>query len=133
MNRCSETRTRYTEDIPEVQPVVTEHTIHRDWCPQCRRKVEPVVTTALPGATLGNRLLLLSAWLRYALGNTLGQIGEVLNFHLQLPVSSGGLIQMWRRLAAILFEWYEQIRQDALNATVLHADGPPKRRCPAGA
>ena len=133
LNRCSETRTRYTEDIPEVQPVVTEHTIHRDWCPQCRRKVEPVVTTALPGATLGNRLLVLTAWLHYALGNTLGQIGEVLNFHLQLPVSSGGLIQMWRRLAAILYEWYEQIRQEALNSAVLHADGPPKRRCPAGA
>ena len=122
LNRCSETRTRYTEDIPEVQPVVTEHTIHRDWCPQCRRKVEPVVTTALPGATLGNRLLVLTAWLHYALGNTLGQIGEVLNFHLQLPVSSGGLIQMWRRLAAILYEWYEQIRQEALNSAVLHAD-----------
>lgn len=122
LNRCSETRTRYTEDIPEVQPVVTEHTIHRDWCPACRKKVEPVVTTALPGATLGNRLLVLTAWLHYALGNTLGQIGEVLNFHLQLPVSSGGLIQMWRRLAAILDEWYEQIRQDALKSAVLHAD-----------
>ena len=41
LNRCSETRARYTEDIPEVQPVVTGPsfgrcpTIHRDWCPQC--------------------------------------------------------------------------------------------------
>ena len=91
------------------------------------------MTSALPGATLGNRLLVLTAWLHYALGNTLGQIGEVLNCHLQLPVSSGGLIQMWRRLAAILSEWYEQIRQEALNSAVLHGDGPPKRRCPAGA
>ena len=91
------------------------------------------MTSALPGATLGNRLLVLTAWLHYALGNTLGQIGEVLNCHLQLPVSSGGLIQMWRRLAAILSEWYEPIRQEALNSAVLHADGPPKRRCPAGA
>lgn len=122
LGRCTETRTRYTEDIPEVQPVVTEHTIHRDWCPQCRRKVEPAVTTALPGATLGNRLLVLTAWLHYALGNTLGQIGEVLNFHLQLPVSSGGLLDMWRRLAAILYDWYEQIHQEALDSAVLHAD-----------
>jgi transposase len=38
--RCAETRTRYTEDIPEVQPEVTEHTIHRDWCLKCRKKVE---------------------------------------------------------------------------------------------
>lgn len=105
-----------------MQPVVTEHTIHRDWCPQCRHNVEPVVTTALPGATLGNRLLVLTAWLHYALGNTLGQIGEVLDFHLQMPVSFGGLLDMWRRLAAILYDWYEQIHQEVLNSAVLHAD-----------
>ena len=122
LNECAETRTRYVEDIPEIKPVVTEHTIHRDWCPKCQRKVEPRVTTALPGATLGNRLLVLTAWLHYALGNTLGQIGEVLNFHLQLPVSSGGLLGMWRRLSIILFEWYEQIRQAGLQSAVLHAD-----------
>ena len=35
LQRCQETRTRYTEDIPEnIQPVITEHTIHRDRCPQ---------------------------------------------------------------------------------------------------
>ena len=31
LQRCEETRTRYTEDIPQIQPKVTEHTIHRDW------------------------------------------------------------------------------------------------------
>lgn len=107
---CAETRTRYTEDIPEVQPVVTEHTIHRDWCPSCRKKVEPKVATALPGATLGNRMLVLTAWLHYALGNTLSQIVEVFNFHLQMKVTPGGLVQMWYRLAETLYPWYEQIR-----------------------
>ena len=29
---------------------------------------------------------------------------------------------MWRRLSAILFEWYEQIHQEALDSAVLHAD-----------
>jgi transposase len=119
---CAETRTRYTEDIPDVQPVVTEHTIHRDWCPQCRQKVEPTVTTALPGSTFGNRMLVLTAWLHYALGNTLAQIVEVFNFHLQMQVTPGGLLQMWYRLAEILYAWYEQIRQDALDSAVLHGD-----------
>ncbi len=122
LNRCSETRTRYTEDIPDIQPEVTEHTIHRDWCPKCQKKVEPPVTEALPGATLGNRVLVLSAWLHYALGNTLSQIVEVFNFHLQMKVSEGGLVQMWYRLQAILFGWYEQIQREALNSAVLFAD-----------
>jgi transposase len=64
-------RTRVVEDIPAaITPVVTEHTIHRYWCPQCRDTVEPVVPDALPGSTLGLRVVVLSAWLHYLLGTT---------------------------------------------------------------
>jgi len=122
LKRCAETRVRYIEDIPQVEPEVTEHTIHRDWCARCRKKVEPPVAAALPGSKLGNRVLVLSAWLHYALGNTLSQIVEVLGFHLQMKLSEGGLTQMWYRLQAILFAWYEQIQAEALDSAVLHAD-----------
>jgi transposase len=122
LNRCSETRVRYTEDIPDVQPEVTKHTIHRDWCPHCQKKVESPVVDALPSATLGHRVLVLSAWLHYALGNTLSQIVEVFNFHLQMKITSGGLIDMWDRVQEILFPWYEAIQKEALHSAVLHAD-----------
>ena len=90
LRRCTDTRTRYIEDIPQgIQPVVTEHVIHRDWCPHCRKQVEPVVPDALSGSTLGNRTLVLSAWLHYGLGNTLSQIVDVFNYHLQLTAHSG--------------------------------------------
>ena len=47
LQRSSRTRTRIIEDIPEsITPVVTEHTIHRDYCPQCKKHVEPVVPRA---------------------------------------------------------------------------------------
>jgi transposase len=122
LGRCAEKRVRLIEDIPDIQPEVTEHTIHRDWCPQCQKKVEPPVVDALPSATLGNRVLVLSAWLHYALGNTLSQIVEVFNFHLQMKISPGGLVDMWGRLQAILFAWYEEIQREALDSAVLHAD-----------
>ena len=122
VKRCRETRTRHTEDIPDIEPEVTEHTIHRDWCPKCKKYVEAPVPDALPGSTLGNRVLVLSAWLHYALGNTLSQIVEVFNFHLQMKISAGGLVQMWYRLQAILYPWYEQIQQQALQSAVLQAD-----------
>ena len=122
LNRCAETRTRYTEDIPVIRAEVTEHTIHRDWCSQCQKKVEPPIIDALPGSTLGLRVLVLSAWLHYSLGNTLSQIVEVFNFHLQLKITTGGLMQMWSRLQELLFEWYEQLHQEALKSAVLHAD-----------
>ena len=123
LHRCQETRTRYTEDIPEnIQPVITEHIIHRDWCPRCKKKVEPAVSDALPGANLGNRMLVLSAWMHYALGTTLSQLVEVFNFHLQMKVTPGGLVQMWQRLVQILNAWYEEIQQQAQDSAVLNAD-----------
>jgi transposase len=123
LKRCDQTRTRYIEDIPTgITPVVTEHTIHRDWCPHCKKLVEPVVPDALPKATLGNRTLVMTGWLHYGLGNTLSQIIDVFNYHLQLKLTPGGLVHMWGRLQEALFPWYEQIQQEALHAAVLHAD-----------
>jgi transposase len=123
LKRCTARRTRYTEDIPAgIQPVVTEHTIHRDWCPRCRKAVEPRIPDALPGSTIGNRTLAMSAWLHYGLGNTLSQIVEVFNHHLQFRLTPGGLTQQWYRLQEILYPWYEHLQAEALESAVLHAD-----------
>jgi transposase len=120
---CKQTRTRIIEDIPElIEPVVTEHTIHRDYCPQCKKQVEPKVPDALPNAQIGHRVLALTAWLHYGLGVTLSQIIDVFNFHLWFQLSAGGLIQMWYRLLAVLSPWYEEIQNDILDAKVMFAD-----------
>jgi len=60
---------------------VTEHAIHRDWCPCCRKPVEPRVPDALPDCTLGNRNVVLSAWLHYGLGVTTRPGGDGLIDH----------------------------------------------------
>lgn len=121
--QCQETRERYIEDLPDdLKPQVTRHVIHRDWCATCRKRVEPRVPEALPNCTLGNRVVVLSAFLHFCLGNTLGQIVDVFNFHLTLKLTPGGLIQMWHRLAELLYPWYEQLQREALGSAVLHAD-----------
>ncbi len=123
LKRCAQTRTRYTEDIPEdIQPVVTEHVIHRDWCPRCRKSVEPRVPDALPGSQIGNRVVALAAWLHYGLGQTLDQIVEVFNCHLHFKLTPGGMLQQWYRVQEILYPWYQQIHREALAAGVLNAD-----------
>ena len=38
---------RSIEDLPPVQLTVTEHTLHRDGCPQCKKSVFPPMTEAL--------------------------------------------------------------------------------------
>jgi transposase len=120
---CRGSRTRVVEDIPaDITPVVTEHTIHRSWCPHRRAAVEPTVPDALPGSTIGLRVVALSAWLHDLLGVTPAQIVDVFNFHLQFKLSAGGLIQMWRRLREVLAAWNDEIRTQALQSAVLHAD-----------
>ncbi len=123
LKKCSGLRERVIEDIPEKVRVETvKHVIHRDWCPNCRKAVEPIVGEALPRASIGNGIVVLSAWLHFALANTISQILEVFNFHLQFTMSPGGLSQMWHRLADIFFEWYEEIMEDIQKAGVLHGD-----------
>jgi hypothetical protein len=68
LQRCRRKRTRIIEDIPKViEPQITEHTIHRDYCPQCQKHVEPVVPDAMPNATLGHNVIALSSWFHYGL------------------------------------------------------------------
>ncbi len=123
LQRCERKRTRTIEDIPEeIQPVVTEHAIHRDYCPNCKKHVEPVVPDAMPGATLGHHVIALTSWFHYGLGVTIDQIIDILSYHLQTKLTPGGLIDAWRRLSEILLAWYEQIAEEAKTSAHLHAD-----------
>jgi transposase len=123
LEQTGETRSRRSEDIPDdLKPVITEDTLHRDYCPKCRKRVEPKLPDVLPRCTLGNRTLVLSAMLHFLQGLTIGQIVDTFNFHLRMKVTPGGLTQMWRRLADLLFAWYEQIHRDSLGSAKLHAD-----------
>jgi transposase len=123
LQRTGQTRTRIIEDIPDdLKAEAVEHTIHRDWCPCCRKQVEPKVPDALPQCSLGHRTVAFAAWLYYGLAVTISQIVAVFNQHLQLKLTPGGLMQMWHRLADVFGPWYEQIHRHCLDAGVLHAD-----------
>ncbi len=120
---CNGMRHRYVEDIPEgIKVEVVRYVIHRDFCSHCRKHVEPSVPDVLPKSTIGNRLLVMSAWLHYCLGVTISQVLSIFNFHLQFKMSDGGLVHMWHRLAGILEPWYQEIADDISRAGVLHGD-----------
>jgi len=123
LQQGNRTRTRTIEDILEdLKTVVTEHTIHRDYCPACKKHVEPIVPDASPRAALGHRVMVLTSWLHYGLGVTLAQIIAILGHHLHTHLSAGGLMNMWLRLGLILEPWYDQIGHEARSSAVLHAD-----------
>ena len=64
----------------------------------------------------------MTAWMHYGLGNSISQIVDVFNYHLQMKLTRGGLVNLWQRLQDALFPWYEQIQAEALKSAVLHAD-----------
>ena len=123
LQRCQRKRTRLIEDILEnIRTLVTEHTIWRDYCPKCKKDLEPVVPDAMPNATIGHRLISLTSWFHYGLGITIDQIVDILDFHLQTKLTPGGLINAWQRLSEVLLAWYEQIAEEAKKSAYLHAD-----------
>jgi transposase len=123
LKRRKSTRKRISEDIPkDITPEVTEHTIHRDYCPKCKKIVEPIVPDAMPNASIGNRTVVLSAFLHYFIGITISKIVTVFNTQFHFPLTPGGLVQCWHSLALALMLWYEEIGNAAKTSAVLHAD-----------
>ena len=119
--RCGRTRT--VEDLlKDLRAEVVEHTIHRDYCPACKKHVEPGVADALPNADLGHRVVGLTSWLPYGLGRTISQMQELLRYPVQTDISAGGLSAAWGKVATILAPWYEPIAAQAKGSAVLHAD-----------
>jgi transposase len=113
---------RIVEDIPPVQPTVTEHVVYEYNCSPCGTKVEAPLTEALPKATLGLRLTLLTAFLHYALGMTTRNICVWLRTFCQFQVTPGGLVLNWQRLAELLTSIYENLANAARLSAVLNVD-----------
>ena len=123
VRETGEVRERTTEDIPEdLKPVVTCHRMFRGVCPKCGKRIEGRPVDVLPHCQLGNRTLVLSAMLHFLQGLTISQITDTFNFHLRMKLTGGGLVQMWHRLAEVLWAWYEQIHNECLDGAKLHAD-----------
>ena len=120
--KATRERRRSIEDVPQVEPEVTEHIIPQHWCPGCKKHVEPVVDEAMPNATFGHRLVVLTAWLHYGLGQTLSHVAALLQTYLHFCLTEGGLVNAWRRLGEVLWPWYEQIGQAVKDSAVLFAD-----------
>ena len=122
LKKAGKIRRRYIEDLPLIQPEVTEHIIPSYWCPCCKKRVEAAVTEAMPNDNIGLHTFVLTAWQHYLGGISINYIADMLKKLSRFPISPGGLNQGWIRLARLLTDEYEKIRQEAQNSAVLHID-----------
>lgn len=122
LGKSLDTYQRYIEDLPSVQPTVTEHTIHRYWCPRCKKIVSPSVTEALPNAMIGLRLVIFTAWLHYLVGVSVNNLVKMVSVFSSFKVTGGGLTQAWKNLASLLEPLYDEIGHKISKSAVLSAD-----------
>jgi hypothetical protein len=101
---------------------VTEHTIHRYWCPKCKKIVSPSVTEALPNAMIGLKLVIFTAWLHYLVGVSVGNLVKTVSVFSSFRITGGGLTQAWKNLAFLLESLYDEIGQRVSHSAVLSAD-----------
>lgn len=113
---------RYTVDIPQVEPEVTEQTVNGYWCSACKKIVYPKVCDAMPNSMLGLRMLVMTAWLHYWVGMSVRNCVKLLSTFWAFEVSPGGLIQAWNNMAVLLKPIYEDIGKKVKNSAVLNAD-----------
>jgi len=113
---------RIIEDIPEVKPQVTAHTVHGYWCRTCKKIVYPTVADALPNAMIGLRLIVFTAWLHYLVGVSVSNLVRMVSIFSSFKISAGGLTQAWKSLAKLLMPLYDHIGQQVVQSAVLHVD-----------
>jgi len=119
----SSKRTRIIIDIkmPE-EAETTEHTIYGDWCHNCKKMIEPVITDALPNFNIGLRTHVYSALKHYHFGMSISKISKELNI-LGLNITNGALAKGWQGLAEYLKPFYNEIHKMIKNTTeALYAD-----------
>lgn len=118
-----EIRSRYVTDIKLTSKVInTRLNIHRKYCPNCDKIVEPEVKEALPHARFGLNLMLLVMYLRLGLRLPCNKIKEYFMDIFGLSISKGEVIGIIRQLAAAYGDYYAYLEKLVKLARVKYSD-----------
>jgi len=122
VSNTQETRERYVTDIPEVKSKNTKHIIHRCYCSNCNKIVEPVIRDALPNARFGLRLMLLIMILKFGLRIPSNKIRELMKIQYEIKISDGEIYQILRQLSREFGQYYDEIKNKIIDACEKNID-----------
>lgn len=125
LSRVQETRTRVVEDLPAPRTEVTEYTIERRYCRDCRKLVEAEVPGVLPGAQLGLRAMHAIVQMRVQHRLTVEQIPPLLESLYGLKVSEGEVHAILAQMAEAYTPVYEGFRDAMREAPAKYLDETP--------
>ncbi len=118
-----EVRSRYVTDINFfLKAKNTRYDIHRKYCRNCKRLVEPEIPNVLPHARLGLNLMLFVTYLKLGLRLPCEKIVDFLLTSYDVSISEGEVIVILRQLANAFGEYYAHLEKLVKLARVKHSD-----------
>jgi len=120
--KVQETRIRTYEDIPVQKSKVIQLQIERRYCRTCKKLVETTVTSVLPKARLGLRLMLIVVWFKIRYRMTEEAIPEVLETLFGIHLSEGEVIHILKQVATAFGPYYQELIQGIRNAEARNID-----------
>ena len=125
LSRVQETRSRIVEDLPAPRVEVTEYTVERRYCRDCRTLVEPPIPGVLPSAQLGLRAMHAIVQMRVQHRMTVEQIPPLLESLYGLKVSEGEVHAVLAQMAEAYTPVYEGFREAMREAPSKYLDETP--------
>ena len=117
-----EIRERIIEDIEQPKTRNTKHLIHRCYCKNCDKIVEPEIDEALPNARFGLRLMMLVLILKLDCRIPSNKVTSLLSSVFEIKISDGEIYNILKQLSEALGDYYSELERRIKEALVKNID-----------
>ena len=109
VSNTQEIRERIVEDIEQPKTRNTKHLIHRCYCKNCNKIVEPEFYDALPNARFGLKLMLLVLILKLDCRIPSNKVTSMLSSVFGIKISDGEIYGILKQLSEAFGDYYEEL------------------------
>ncbi len=117
-----EVRERIVEDIEQPKIKNTKHLIHRCYCKNCNKIVEPEIYDAFPNARFGLRLMLLIMILKLDSRIPSNKVTSILSSVFGIKISDGEIYNILKQLSEAFGDYYSEIEKRIKEALIKNID-----------
>lgn len=115
-------------ELPEIQPQVTEHRLHRLTCPCCGGETRAALPPDVPTLEAGPRLVALTALLMANFRCSKRKAAAFLQGVLKIPCSPGWIVKLQNQATAALRPAYDDLAQRLPDEKRLNIDESPTKQ-----
>ena len=122
VSNTQEMRERVVEDIEQPKTKNTKHLIHRCYCKNCNKIVEPEIDEALPNARFGLRLMMLVLILKLDCRIPSNKVTSLLSSVFGIKISDGEIYNILKQLSEALGDYYSELEKRIKETLVKNID-----------